>query len=299
MVGLCAVAFSSIQSLLGGEAEADMSDPETLYSLFNVIVMCSMVLLALVALERLNAESEKLLKRLDLESLELLSQIENRVQEYSLRAENALLEEEQLRQSLDPLLETRHRLEKEWAVFKQSLVTDGDGTSQLSREQLTAFDQVVQSMGCSMKIGDRSIALSRQHMAMTQGIVERHVLEDEYAYLQTIIAKLRDLTDAKYVASVSNELTTALFCCSNVDPARACRSPCGCREIFGVRIDKSMISRILTGIVGLLSILLKSTIDMLVASYLADLATVDAGENATDVCLPIAELRGREICDGL
>ena len=102
-----------------------MSDPNTVLA-YNVTT-CSIIMLALVALERLNSENEKLLKRLDIESLELLSQIESRVQNFS-RAEADMLEEEQLSQALDPLLETRYRLEREWVMFKRNLRPDGQGT---------------------------------------------------------------------------------------------------------------------------------------------------------------------------
>eukprot|EP01043_Picozoa_sp_COSAG02_P028661 COSAG02_NODE_1748_length_11073_cov_2.905040_1_plen_1842_part_00 len=261
IIWLCMVAFNAIQAVFEGQTEADMSDPETLYSLYNVTVMCSMIMLALMALERLNSENEKLLKRLDIESLELLSQIESRVQDFSRKAEADMLEEEQLSQALDPLLETRHRLEREWVIFKRNLRPDGSGD--MSREQVAAFDQLMQSVDAAMQVGDRSINLHYRHIMLTQGIVERHVLEDEHAYLQTIISKLRDQTDAK--------------------------------EIYGVTIDKSTISRIFTGIIGLLSILLKSTIDSLVATYFA---TVGGTTNATSTCLPVGELQRRGICEG-
>lgn len=75
--------------------------------------VCSMIMLALLALERLalerlNAKNDQLLKLLDIESLELLSQIENRVQEFSRKNEHEMLEEHAINQALDPLLEMRH-----------------------------------------------------------------------------------------------------------------------------------------------------------------------------------------------
>eukprot|EP01043_Picozoa_sp_COSAG02_P039587 COSAG02_NODE_3138_length_7298_cov_4.879289_2_plen_1023_part_00 len=261
IIWLCIVAFNAIQAVFQGQTEADMSDPETLYSLYNVTIMCSMIMLALLALERLNSENDKLLKRLDIESLELLSQIENRVQDFSRKAEDDIIEEEHLSQALDPLLETRHRLEREWVIFKRNLRADGSGD--MSHEQVAAFDQLMQSVDAAMQVGDRSINLHYRHIALTQAIVERHVLEDEHAYLQMIIAKLRDQTDAK--------------------------------EIYGVTIDKSTISRLFTGIIGLLSILLKSTIDSLFASYFT---TVGDATNATATCLPVVELHRRGICGG-
>ena len=86
----------------------------------------------------------------------------------------------------------------------------------MSREQVAAFDQLMQSVDAAMQVGDRP-NLHYRHIMLTQGIVA-YVLEDEHAYLQTIISKLRDQTDAK--------------------------------EIYGVTIDKSTISRIFTGIIG-------------------------------------------------
>ena len=67
--------------------------------------VCSMIMLALLALERLalerlNAKNDQLLKLLDIESLELLSQIENRVQEFSRKNEHEMLEEHSNMQSI-------------------------------------------------------------------------------------------------------------------------------------------------------------------------------------------------------
>ena len=88
-----------------------------------------------------------------------------------------------------------------------------------------------------------------------------------FADLQTIIAKLRDKTDDK--------------------------------EIAGVTIDRATLSRIMTGVVGVLSILLKSTIDSIVAAYMegvGDQARADLLGNET--CLPFAAFRGKQVCDG-
>ena len=70
--------------------------------------VCSMIMLALLVLDSLNAKNDQLLKLLDIESLELLSQIENRVQEFSRKNEHEMFEEHAINQALDPLLEMRH-----------------------------------------------------------------------------------------------------------------------------------------------------------------------------------------------
>ena len=73
--------------------------------------MLALLALERLALERLNAKNDQLLKLLDIESLELLSQIENRVQELSRKNEHEMLEEHAINQALDPVqrnLEMRH-----------------------------------------------------------------------------------------------------------------------------------------------------------------------------------------------
>ena len=130
-------------------------------------------------------------------------------------------------------------------------------------EQVDALDQLMTAVSNGMLVGDRSLELHKAHMQATQSIVERHVLEDEYAYLQTIINKLRDRTDD--------------------------------REIFGLTIDRTTISRIMTGILGVLSILLKSTVDSMVALYMESVAAAAAADsetaaNATEVCIALDDI---------
>ena len=131
-------------------------------------------------------------------------------------------------------------------------------------EQVDALDQLMTAVSNGMLVGDRSLELHKAHMQATQSIVERHVLEDEYAYLQTIINKLRDRTDD--------------------------------REIFGLTIDRTTISRIMTGILGVLSILLKSTVDSMVALYMESVAAAAAAAdsetaaNATEVCIALDDI---------
>ena len=267
VVGLVLLAFNAIVQFFrstknpeGGQqqAAADLSDPQTLFSLYNVLVMCSMIILALTALERINYESVSLLRRLDLESLELLAQIESRVAEFQ-EQQKAGTERESDKQALDPLLEARHKLEEQWATFKRVAQQGGE----MSAEQIDALDQLMTAVSNATVVGDRSLELHKAHMQATQSIVERHVLEDEYAYLQTIINKLRDRTDD--------------------------------REIFGLTIDRTTISRIMTGILGVLSILLKSTVDSMVALYMESVAAAAAADsetaaNDTGVCIALDDI---------
>ena len=67
------VSFSAVQTTFSskGPSAVDWKNPSTLFSLLNMMVLGMLLFLCLVALERINVETDKLLKRLDLVGLEV------------------------------------------------------------------------------------------------------------------------------------------------------------------------------------------------------------------------------------
>jgi 4-hydroxybenzoate polyprenyltransferase len=60
------VSFNAITNYFSDSTNIDWSNPGGWFSLFNMLVLAALLFLALIALERINAETTRLVKKLDM-----------------------------------------------------------------------------------------------------------------------------------------------------------------------------------------------------------------------------------------
>ena len=230
------VSFNAISSSFSDASAVDWRNPSTLFSLLNMLVLGMLLFLCLVALERINREGVKLLKKLDMVGLEVskVSNVEVSVEE---------------RTKVDQLqhgTEAVQRLEKE--ISKQEKDDSGGGMSPRAggspstrgedagaHETQAMIRQAIKDLeGVAEGVGAVDSVLLEVHK-IVQRITSHNEVGMEAAYLQNILAELRDQADMK--------------------------------KIFGIVIDRAVLSKMFGGVAAVVYLIVKETADQLLRKY--------------------------------
>ena len=164
----------------GDSTNVDWSNPGGLFSLVNMIVLGALVFSALVALERINNETTKLLKKLDIVAVNVarISSVKQSVEERN----NDDIKEEEEHSSLGELSAnatdkmgeaTRVFHRRKYDEFQKEVVEQDDRTHAMLREAADA---------------------KRELMFKVKEVINRQEVVSEYQYLINIMSELRDST---------------------------------------------------------------------------------------------------------
>merc|ERR1711871_901422 len=119
-------------------------------------------------------------------------------------------------------------------IAKIALLQAADG------KQLTAAEKGMVRQMTMLKMmlkneSDRGQRMMSQIDIHTNDIINRQEIATEYQYLLNIIAELRDQTESK--------------------------------KIFGINVDRSVLSRMFSGLIAVVYIIVKDTVDLLILQF--------------------------------
>lgn len=190
-------------------------------------MLAELVFLALVALERINAETTKLVKKLDLVGIEI-SRTSTVVQTARERLESDQLHSSQNEDKGDDDLKAK--------IQKMAMLQYAEDQSktlaQAEKNMMRQMATIKMMMKSEAERGHRMMLAIDVH---TNDIINRQEISTEYQYLQNIISELRDQAESK--------------------------------KIFGLVVDRPMLSRFFGGLVAVVYIILKDTADRIIAQY--------------------------------
>lgn len=215
------VSFNAVTNYFADSANIDWSNPGGWFSLLNMLALAALLFLALVALERINAETKKLVKTLDSVGIEVsrTSAVAQTAKERIIDDQDRIENEEEERVET---LKQRMRKRKKHANFDSGETQHG--LQQISSE-VEALNHRTELM----------FDILRKLDVQTNDIINRQEIATEYQYLQNIVAELRDQVDSK--------------------------------KIFGLVVDRLMLSRIFGGVAAVIYLILKETLDALIVKY--------------------------------
>jgi hypothetical protein len=217
------VSLNAVTNYFSDSANIDWTNPGSSLSLLNMLTLCALLFLALVALEKINAETTKLVKKLDLVSIEVSST--------SAVAQSAKERLDDDREHLDEEQQVQQRISENIAEQRAAKET--------AKISASATDTGIAFLASEMKIMKQEQAQLKKTIQdiflATENIVNRQEINTEYQYLTNIIAELRDQSESK--------------------------------KIFGVVVDRLMLSRIFGGVAFTIYLIFKEMMDSFIRDY--------------------------------
>ena len=259
-----AVSFSAVQTTFSskgaGASSVDWKNPSTLFSLLNMMVLGMLLFLCLVALERINVETDKLLKRLDLVGLEVsrVTNVEASVEERAKLDAAKNQEEVEVEKKALAFKRLKEKLAKQdEAVRAQAEATATSAENKQLVQMCSRLMSDMQEVADGIGVID-AVVLDLHKLTMK--IQAHHEVNAEYQYLQNILSELRDQADQK--------------------------------KIMGVVIDRPVLARIFGGVVAVMYLIVKETADAILAKYSFASAMlrgqqeeeVDQGASGAELC---------------
>eukprot|EP01046_Picozoa_sp_COSAG06_P051530 COSAG06_NODE_8426_length_2178_cov_8.941151_2_plen_403_part_00 len=197
----------------------DWSNPGGFVCLLNLLVLLGCLFLSLIALERINKCTIKLVRKLDHVSINVSRGVGQEAMERLERDEFQIDHKTELKMKER---ERQARVEEASVSISQKAtgVDNGfaAGTQKLLKQQ----------------VGDLKDTL-REINLHANDVVNRHDIGQEAHYLEAIIAELRDQAEL--------------------------------RRIFGIVVDRAMLTNLFGGVLALLYLVFKSAIDLLLIKY--------------------------------
>eukprot|EP01043_Picozoa_sp_COSAG02_P002967 COSAG02_NODE_70_length_42239_cov_15.323090_4_plen_314_part_00 len=231
-----AVAVNAISSSFADASAVDWSNPSTLFALLNMGVLGMLLFLCLVALEKINLENVQLLKRLDKVGLEVsrVSNVEVSTAE-RVELDHQVNQEKQREKTREKtaIQENQHLTASASSPRAgDASPTRGDGTNTdanaMLRQALSNLENVTEGVAAV-----DSMVMDVQKVV--ENIIALNEVGLEAAYLQNILAELRDQANVK--------------------------------KILGVVVDRSVLSRLFGGVVAVMYLIAKETADQLLRKY--------------------------------
>ena len=177
------VSFRAVTNHFSDSANIDWSNPGGWFSLLNMLVLAALLFLALVALERINAETTKLVKKLDLVGIEV-----SRTSTISQTARERL---DQDKMALELTGEERDAgLRKRMAA--QAVTSDLSDAERSIRLIASELEELKDEQKKQARL------LSRVEVH-SNDIINRQEIASEYQYLSNIIAELRDQSESRKI----------------------------------------------------------------------------------------------------
>jgi hypothetical protein len=235
-VALCLVVTGAFcaQALTNYFADADnidWSSPGGWCCLFNMLVLLTCVFFCLVALEQNNKSTVKLVKKLAFVSVEVSREVELESEE-RLERDEQRIDGAARRKQLERVHE--EHLRQQAAVGPSD---DGAGAANTPvdgrRRTTNDKDEVVRQQLNYLE--DLSSSL-REVNLNSNDIINRHDIAQEANKLALIVSELRDQGDL--------------------------------RRIFGIVVDRAMMSQLFGAVLAMLYVVFKTTIDGLIISYM-------------------------------
>ena len=172
-----------------GDEEVDWSSPAPLMSLLNMQIIGGLLFLSLVALERMNNETTKLLEKLDLVAIEV-SRVSSVQQSAADRQE-----QEELEEKLVLLQSDKDSDELRARMVKRDLANQ---RATLDSNFLSVIDSIKDVKDGVSTLDDLVVNVK----TISQKLMSRMEISAEYQYLQNIITELRDQTDNKKILGI-------------------------------------------------------------------------------------------------
>jgi hypothetical protein len=216
----------------------DWTNPGGWFCLLNMCILLALLFLALVALERNNKCTVKLVKKLDSVSIEVSRGVELEVEARLERDEEHIMHVEQKREKER---ERQAKLDKQEAMFHKpggGAANESGGATPMKNEVKELKQRV-----CELE------ETLRDTLVNTNDLVNRHDITQEARYLQVIIAQLANQPLLK---------------------------------IFGIVVDRAMLSNVFGGVVFLIYTILKSSIDGILMKYMPPSPMKMAMQRAND-----------------
>ena len=229
--------MNAISSSFADASAVDWENPSTLFSLLNMLVLGVLMFLCLVALERINGETMKLLKRLDQVGVEVskVSSVDNSVSERVKSVEaHKQIEHRALRSEAlgDRIARNNDKFKEELSSPRAGYISprlkDGEDTQAMLRQALSDLEEMGEGIG----VVDSVVVDVHK---IVQKIIAHNEVSLEATYLQNILAELRDQANVK--------------------------------KILGIEIDRAVLSKMFGGVVGVLYLIVKDTADQLLRKY--------------------------------
>jgi hypothetical protein len=249
------VSLNAVTNYFSDSENIDWSNPGSSLSLINMLTLCVLLFLALVALEKINAETTKLVKKLDMVGIE--------VSRTSAVAQSA-------RERLDADRVEMRRAERRQR--QKHRVRQNAMRNAPAAEQHTSSNEargIAFIAGELLVLTDEQEELRQEIMSikvMTNDIVNRQEINTEYQYLTNIMAELRDQSESK--------------------------------KIFGIVVDRAMLSRIFGGVAFTIYLILKETLDSVIQDYAPPTFAGYTGSPSTDATTGVATVSATNTTPG-
>jgi hypothetical protein len=178
------ISVNALSQYFSDSTNIEWDNPGGIFSLLNMLVLCALLFLSLVALEKINAESKKLVRVLDEVGIEVskISTVAQSARE-RLDAEKAQMQDDE---EDDPASAELQRKLKE--AEEQSLWSDDPALQSMQRRL-----RLVQTFQKQLASQIRDVTVN------TRAILNRQEIQTEYQFLQTIMAELRDASDSRKI----------------------------------------------------------------------------------------------------
>jgi hypothetical protein len=217
-------SLQAISNYFADAENIDWENPGGWFCLLNMFILLALLFLALVALERTNKATIKLVKKLDSVSIEVSRGVELEVQARLERDQERVMQVEQKREKER---QRQAKVDEQEAMFHKAAggAANEPGGANPMKNEVNDLKQRV----CELE------ETLRETLVNTEDLVNRHDITQEARYLQVIIAQLANQPLLK---------------------------------IFGIVVDRAMLSNIFGGVIFLLYSVLKSSIDGILVKYL-------------------------------
>jgi hypothetical protein len=216
--------MQAISNYFADAENIDWGNPGGWFCLLNMFILLSLLFLALVALERTNKATIKLVKKLDSVSIEVSRGVELEVEARLERDQERIMQAVHMREKER---QRQAKVDEQEAIFQKAAggaVSEPGGVNPMNNE-VKDLKQRVNELEETL----------RETLVNTEDLVNRHDITQEARYLQVIIAQLANQPLLK---------------------------------IFGIVVDRAMLSNIFGGVFFLLYSVLKSSIDGILMKYL-------------------------------
>jgi len=200
------ISAHAITKFFGSTGTVDWSNPATFASLFNMQVIGGLLFLSLIALERMNNETRKLLNQLDVVAVEIsrVSSVETSAWERQEKSEEAEREKESLEgRKPTSAAELHKRMSANTKASFNSKV--GEGFANVLNSVRSLADGVTELSAVETDI-----------KKLTRSVLSRMEISTEYQYLQNIITELRDNNNDKKILVSPSAFPTIAF--QTLDP---------------------------------------------------------------------------------
>jgi hypothetical protein len=226
------VSFNAVTNYFSDSANIDWANPGGWFSLLNMLVLAALLFLALVALERINAETTKLVKKLDVVGIEV-----SRTSSVAQTARERILDDQEQ-------IDQEEKEREEGIKQRMKQAKKKSACSDLGEAQ-RGIESISHEVGLLRHQTDLVFDMLKKIDTQTNDIINRQEIATEYQYLQNIISELRDQSESK--------------------------------KIFGLVVDRMMVSRIFGGVAAVIYLILKETMDALILKYAPPTFPVGAG----------------------